>query len=210
MVLFLYYLKPLLFCLLLIAASAVDIKRREIPDGISLCITGLALLGLCPENLLGILAALPFLIAALNGGMGGGDVKLVASCGLVVGLPGALFESILGLIILLLYSLVHRIRGCLFHGKASAAFPMAPFFIRWIHDILFTWTGRNSKVKRCTVFVWGIPALFLTLWLCKRHRKPYTGWKEGTGGIGRWAVYKRIHISFCMSRKRLMGYLRLG
>ncbi|MCB6928312.1 prepilin peptidase [Enterocloster bolteae] len=127
MVLFLYYLKPLLFCLLLIAASAVDIKRREIPDGISFCITGLALWGLCPENLLGILAALPFLIAALSGGMGGGDVKLVASCGLVVGLPGALCGSILGLIILLLYSLVHRIGVCLFHGKASAAFPMAPF-----------------------------------------------------------------------------------
>ena len=127
MVLFLYYLKPFLFCLLLIAASAVDIKRREIPDGISLCMTGLALWGLCPENLLGILAALPFLIAALNGGMGGGDVKLVASCGLVVGLPGTLFGSILGLIILLLYSLVHRIGVCLFHGKASAAFPTVSY-----------------------------------------------------------------------------------
>ena len=59
MVLFLYYLKPFLFCLLLIAASAVDIKRREIPDGISLCMAGLALWGLCPENLLGILALSP-------------------------------------------------------------------------------------------------------------------------------------------------------
>lgn len=124
---FLYFLKPFLFCLLLIVASAEDIKRRVIPDGINLCIAGFACWGLYPENLLGILASLPFLIAALKGGMGGGDVKLVASCGLVVGLPCALFGSILGLVFLLLYSLVHRIGVCFFHGKASMAFPMAPF-----------------------------------------------------------------------------------
>ncbi|WP_270809969.1 prepilin peptidase [Hungatella effluvii] len=125
--LFLSNLKPIIFFLLLIVASAVDIKRREIPDGINLSIAVLTCWGFYPENLLGILAALPFLIAALKGGMGGGDVKLAASCGLVVGLPGALFGCILGLVFMLLFWLFYKLIMFFFHGKAPKAFPMAPF-----------------------------------------------------------------------------------
>ncbi|MEO2561613.1 A24 family peptidase [[Clostridium] symbiosum] len=33
-----------------------------------------------------------FLVAAVKGGIGGGDVKLAAACGLVLGLPSALME----------------------------------------------------------------------------------------------------------------------
>lgn len=127
MKLFLDFLKPMMFCLLLIAASVVDIKRREIPDGINLCIAALACWDFRPENLPGILAAFPFLIAALKGGMGGGDVKLAASCGLVIGLPGALIGSILGLVFMLLFWLFYRLILYFFHGKAPKAFPMAPF-----------------------------------------------------------------------------------
>lgn len=122
-----HVVKASILCILLLAASVADIRRREIPDRVNLCIAVLACWGFRPENLWGVLSAFPFLIAAMKGGMGGGDVKLVASCGLVVGLPNALLGSILGLMFLLLFCLVYWLIMFLFHGKAPKAFPMAPF-----------------------------------------------------------------------------------
>ena len=74
-----------LFLFLLLAASFVDLKRREIPDWVSGSIAALSLMYVRPECLLGLIPALFFLAAAVKGGIGGGDVKLVAACGLVLG-----------------------------------------------------------------------------------------------------------------------------
>lgn len=70
----------------------MDLKRREIPDWVSGGIAALFLMHAQPECLLGLIPALFFLVAAVKGGIGGGDVKLAAACGLVLGLPGALME----------------------------------------------------------------------------------------------------------------------
>lgn len=94
-----------LFLFLLLAASFVDLKRREIPDWVSGSIAALSLMHVRPECLLGLIPALFFLAAAVRGGIGGGDVKLAAACGLVLGLPGALMGTILGLLLQLLFHL---------------------------------------------------------------------------------------------------------
>ena len=85
-------MQGVLFLFLLLAASFVDLKRREIPDWVSGSIAALSLMYVRPECLLGLIPALFFLVAAVKGGIGGGDVKLAAACGLVLGLPSALME----------------------------------------------------------------------------------------------------------------------
>lgn len=117
----------MLFALLLLA-SVFDIRKRMIPDTICLLITLIGLIGFQPVKLFGILTALPLLLAALMwGGMGGGDIKLTAASGIVLGFQRGLAAMVIGLTALLLfyfiYSIVQRLRG---RGRQKA-FPLAPF-----------------------------------------------------------------------------------
>lgn len=79
-------LQTILFAALLLAAAWIDYREHIIPDILNLGIAVSALLCFRPANLWGLLAAVPFLAAAMGGRMGGGDVKMVAACGLVLGL----------------------------------------------------------------------------------------------------------------------------
>ena len=81
-----------------------------------------ALLCFRPANLWGLLTAVPFLAAAMGGRMGGGDVKMVAACGLVLGFWDAMFGCIIGLFLTLCFCLV--LPGGL---RRKEARPMAPF-----------------------------------------------------------------------------------
>lgn len=99
-----------LFCILLSAASAWDIRKRIVPDTLNALILCAGLLTFSPVKLAGLLLGLPLLVAALlkEGGMGGGDVKLTAASGFVLGLPMGTAGLILGLSAALLYlSLIH-------------------------------------------------------------------------------------------------------
>lgn len=115
-------IQAVLFVALLLAAAWIDCRRHIIPDVLNLGIALLALLCFRPENLWGILAAVPFLAAAMGGGMGGGDVKMVAACGLVLGFWDTLFGCITGLFLMLCSCLV--VSGGL---RGKEARPMAPF-----------------------------------------------------------------------------------
>lgn len=120
-----------LFLLLLLAVSISDIRSREIPDSLQLAIAALTFLCFTPGNLFGILGALPYLVVALffGGihGIGGGDIKLAASTGLVLGLTASLTASMLGLAAFTVYgvicSCIKRLRG----QKGKNAFPVGPF-----------------------------------------------------------------------------------
>ena len=90
-------------------------------------IAALSLMHVRPEGLLGLIPALLFLAAAVKGGIGGGDVKLVAACGLVLGLPDALMGTILGLLLQLLFHLGALCVLPLFRRQVWSAYPMAPF-----------------------------------------------------------------------------------
>ena len=59
--------------------------------------------------------------------LGGGDIKLMAACGLVLGLPKGLLATVVGLTLLLFYAAAYRIT-CKVRGReAEKAFPLAPF-----------------------------------------------------------------------------------
>ena len=94
------------------------------------------LMNFSPVKLFGIMAALPLLIPALckQDSIGGGDIKLVAASGLVLGFSGGIAGLTISLTAMLLYfagsKTVIRLRkdknsnGIM---KESIALPMAPF-----------------------------------------------------------------------------------
>lgn len=117
-----------LFLLLLLAVSFCDIRSREIPDSLQLSIAALTILCFTPENLLGILGALPYLVAALffggADGIGGGDIKLAAATGMVLGLPASILASLIGLFLFLLFGVAYR---AVRKRKGRLALPLGPF-----------------------------------------------------------------------------------
>lgn len=126
-----------LFCLLLLAASLWDIRMRIIPDTLSLLILLTGLLAFTPIKLSGALIGLPMLGGALladyanAGGIGGGDVKFSAACGVVLGIPVGTTGLCLGLSSFLLGYCVFVIfckrRQLPLPSSALIAMPMAPF-----------------------------------------------------------------------------------
>lgn len=117
-----------LFISLLFAASLWDLQKRIIPDTICVFIALTGLFTFEPNRLLGVFAAVPFLLTALIwDGMGGGDIKLMAAAGLVLGLQKSMAAMIIGLTAMLvfhtIYTLFQRLRG----RDAPKAYPLAPF-----------------------------------------------------------------------------------
>lgn len=121
-------LQAVFFVALLCTASVIDLKHRIIPDWLNLMIAAISLLCFSPEQLLGIFIALPFLLAAVFfGGMGGGDIKLMAVCGFMLGLSKGLLAAVAGLSLLLIYVAIYRIVCRAQRREAKKAFPLAPF-----------------------------------------------------------------------------------
>lgn len=122
-----------LFSCLLLVALVWDIRKRIIPDTICITIAVLGLLTFHPAKLLGALLGLPFLIAALvkEDGMGGGDVKLAAASGFVLGLPTACAGTIMGLSVLLLWYIAVRVvcraKKIATPLELQTAIPLVPF-----------------------------------------------------------------------------------
>ncbi|NCB42265.1 MAG: prepilin peptidase [Clostridia bacterium] len=124
----LFVIQAVLFLVLLSAASVIDIKSRVIPNPICIAIALTGLLCFSPIKLLGILAAMPFLLAGICcGGIGGGDIKLTASAGLVMGLKGAMAGTVLGLSAMLLFHLLRRISQRSKGLEIEVAYPLAPY-----------------------------------------------------------------------------------
>ena len=116
------------FAALLLAASIFDVRKRIIPDSTCLGIAMIGLLTFEPVKLAGVLAAALFLIAAmLFGGMGGGDIKLMAAAGLVLGFSKSMAAAVIGLTALQVFhagiTIIQKLRG----RAAPKAYPLAPF-----------------------------------------------------------------------------------
>lgn len=120
-------MQAVLFVFLLLIASVCDLRKREIPDWVNGAIAVASLLCFQPVNLWGVIPSLFFLAGAMKGGIGGGDVKLAAACGLVLGLPAALAGTILGLSLLLLFHWAASAISICYKKKAAAVYPLAPF-----------------------------------------------------------------------------------
>lgn len=125
--------QAVLFLCLLLAASVWDLRKRIIPDGICLLIALTGLIDFSPVRLWGVLAALPLLIAALckPEGIGGGDIKLTAAAGIVMGFWGCVVGLILGLTASLFFyfwtQAIRRLRKLEPLKTSQASLPMALF-----------------------------------------------------------------------------------
>ena len=117
------------FTVLLAAACFWDIRKRTIPDILCLFIALTGLLTFEPEKLWGVLAAVPLLIGALiwKDGMGGGDIKLMAAAGFVLGLRPSMTAIVVGFAVLTLFYGVYAIIQKLRVRDMPRAYPLAPF-----------------------------------------------------------------------------------
>lgn len=125
-------IQAILFMILLSAAAYVDIKRREIPDGICIAIALVSLLDFNNVHLLGIIAALPLLIVARinSSGLGGGDIKLTAAAGLVLGFEKATIGLSTGLVVLLvIHWILYLFRNAKSREAKPNGYPLAPFLM---------------------------------------------------------------------------------
>lgn len=122
-----------LFFSLLLAVSMIDCQKRIVPNALCAMIAGVGLLLFRPSQLLGPLAALPLLAAAIYqpGSIGGGDIKLTAASGFVLGITGGLWGMVLGLALAILFYVAGWSVQKLRKGKCTAprqtALPLAPF-----------------------------------------------------------------------------------
>jgi len=119
----------LFFCLMGCAVNT-DIKKREIPTAIWSSIALISLIDLKAAHLFGILATLPLLFAAMASpsGIGGGDIKLVAAVGLVIGFWKALIGMAIGLsIVIIFHGAVKLIYRSSSNEHGRKAYPLAPF-----------------------------------------------------------------------------------
>lgn len=124
----LFLLQGVFFTVLLAAACLWDIRKRIIPDTLCLCIALTGFLAFEPEKLFGIFIIVAFLLTALIwGGIGGGDIKLMAATGLVLGFHKGIAAMIIGLTALLIchavYAVIQKLRG----RVVPKAYPLAPF-----------------------------------------------------------------------------------
>lgn len=127
----------LLLAVILIAAAVTDIRSLYVPDIIPLCIAGLAVVTLvagqehgpaltsriCGSLVIG--GAMLGVSLLTKGGIGGGDIKLMAASGLLLGFPRNLLAFILAYLAAgLLYTLP------LLTGKIdrNRPIPMIPYF----------------------------------------------------------------------------------
>lgn len=122
-----------LFSCLLVAASVWDIQKRIIPDAICLAIALTGLLTFIPSKLFGVLLCLPFLIAALvkEGGIGGGDIKLTAAGGFILGLSVGCIGLVLGLTAALMWyvivQFIRRLKRMPMQAAGTLSLPLSPF-----------------------------------------------------------------------------------
>lgn len=124
-------LQGVLLSFLLMAAGYTDIKRRVIPDIICLLIVLISLLKFNFINLLGIGISIPFLIAAVlvENSIGGGDIKLTAAAGIVLGFWKGIYGLIIGLSLLVLFYFLLVLKSKITKRQVARNLPMplAPF-----------------------------------------------------------------------------------
>lgn len=123
-----YIIQAVMFTFVLVLVSFIDIKSKIIPDRINLAVLIISFIPFEPTRILGILSCIPFFIAALTcGGIGGGDIKLMAVCGMVLGLKSGILAMVIGLISMIVFYGFYKLIKLIQKRKCQKAFPYAPF-----------------------------------------------------------------------------------
>lgn len=120
--------KGFFYVLILIYASYSDLKEKIIPDKVHLMIMVVSLIKInLMAAILGfIIVPLPFFITALlkGDGIGGGDVKLMAASGFLLGLKGGFIASIIGLTLAVAVNFIYyEIKN----KDKNISFPLVPY-----------------------------------------------------------------------------------
>ena len=120
--------QSILFCGGLIYAAVDDLKTRTVSNIVCIVIALAGLITISPASLLGaLLAMLPFYLCAGFGLMGGGDWRLAAAVGFVLGVGRVLTGFIFMSVALLLASLAMRAFPALRQSAAKKQ-PLVPYF----------------------------------------------------------------------------------
>lgn len=123
-----------IFFLALSLAAASDLRSRTIPDWMCCLIAAAGLIPPGQPCWTGMAVCLPFLAAGIMaGGIGGGDIKLTAACGVVLGFQRAFTGQLLALCLLLAWHGICRAADKT--GKKETetgrgqAYPLVPFLL---------------------------------------------------------------------------------
>jgi leader peptidase (prepilin peptidase) / N-methyltransferase len=121
-------IKGFIFAQLLILAGFSDAATGEIPDEVSASVLLDGIILFRPDQALEgfFIISLPlFLLGKLiRNSVGGGDIKLMAACGFVLGPSGAIAGFVISVSILL----IARLISLPFHRRRQKATAMAPYF----------------------------------------------------------------------------------
>jgi leader peptidase (prepilin peptidase)/N-methyltransferase len=103
--------KGFIFCQSLILIAYCDIKTHEIPNVLLIPIIACGFINFKPiQSLIGFFSVsiLFFVVSAVTKGkgVGGGDVKLIAAAGFVLGTESVMFGTLIGLILYLMFYLI--------------------------------------------------------------------------------------------------------
>ena len=127
-----WIIKTIILLALLLYASVMDIKTREVPDSISVLLLILGFVDTdierLPSMLLGMaLVFLPQFISALinpSKALGGADIKLSSAAAFMLGVQRGLFALIVGLTLAVMaMPIIRRIRKL----PKDQPFPLIPF-----------------------------------------------------------------------------------
>lgn len=123
-----HWVQALVFCGGLIYAAVDDLKTRTVNDIVCIVIALAGLVTISPASFFGAaLAMLPFYLCAGLGLMGGGDWRLAAAVGFVLGINRVITGLCIMAIALLLASAAMRVIPALRKG-ATAKQPLVPYF----------------------------------------------------------------------------------
>ena len=123
-----HWMQALVFCGGLIYAAVDDLKTRTVSDIVCIIIALAGLVTISPASFLGaLLAMLPFYLCAGFGLMGGGDWRLAAAVGFVLGVDRVITGLSFMAFALLMASIAMRVIPALRKG-ATAKQPLVPYF----------------------------------------------------------------------------------
>ena len=123
-----HWMQALVFCGGLIYAAVDDLKTRTVSDIVCIIIALAGLVTISPASFLGaLLAMLPFYLCAGFGLMGGGDWRLAAAVGFVLGVDRVITGLSFMAFALLMASIAMRVIPALRKG-APAKQPLVPYF----------------------------------------------------------------------------------
>jgi len=116
-------IKELLILLILLSAAITDIRKREVPVVYQVLLISLIPFCFNIGNIRGVLIAVPFFIAAiLTDKIGGGDFKIIALLGILIGLEKAFWTVVFGCVIFIISSLLIG----MLRGQKNTMYPFVP------------------------------------------------------------------------------------